>query len=238
MPVVMKMIVRVMPLSVLTGVLTGVFAFAAACSPSSGSPVEAIPLRYANYAPTLTASFQVVNSSATARQAVSLTASASGGPSPIVRLRYTWGDGTETDFAAVTGVVHAFAQAGSYQVTLFVTDSLGQTASAQRVVSVGVPVSGNIVQETAYAQKGRATTFRAELNYGSNTPQSDQTEIRWRISKSKPNGEPLALIASGSERSVQITWPDTGTYRVEAKLNGLAVPGQLLWRTITVVPKK
>jgi PKD repeat protein len=61
-------------------------------------------------------------------------------PSPpdgaIVQRRWMWGDGTAETITTAVGTTHAFADNGTYNVTLEVTDTWGQTAVVTRPVVV------------------------------------------------------------------------------------------------------
>jgi PKD repeat protein len=55
----------------------------------------------------------------------------------IVSYRWVFGDGTTSNDGPLTS--QAFANAGTYVVTLTVTDDLGSTATARQSVTVGAP---------------------------------------------------------------------------------------------------
>jgi PKD repeat protein len=54
----------------------------------------------------------------------------------IAQRRWSWGDGTANTITTATTVTHTFADNGTYDVTLEVTDTWGQTASLTRAVVV------------------------------------------------------------------------------------------------------
>ena len=56
---------------------------------------------------------------------------------PIVNYAWDWGDGTTDNFNASPAEDHDWAGAGSYSVTLTVTDDLGQRASTTQLITVG-----------------------------------------------------------------------------------------------------
>jgi hypothetical protein len=57
--------------------------------------------------------------------------------SRIVNYAWDWGDGTTDNFNAGASEDHDWAGAGSYSVTLTVTDDLGQRASTTQLITVG-----------------------------------------------------------------------------------------------------
>lgn len=57
--------------------------------------------------------------------------------SRIVNYAWDWGDGTTDNFNASAAEDHDWVGAGSYSVTLTVTDDLGQRASTTQLITVG-----------------------------------------------------------------------------------------------------
>lgn len=117
---------------------------------------------------------------------VSFTDSSSDANNDITQWSWDFGDGaTSTD----ANPVHAYAQAGNYEVTLTVTDSEGNTGtSMQTVVVSDVEIELSLVR----ANKTRLNTMRVELSW----PQVGEQALNvYR------NGELLGTTA------------DTGRYR-------------------------
>jgi hypothetical protein len=85
----------------------------------------------------LSTSFSFSPSTAEPGQTVIFTASTTGGASPY---DYSWdfGDGTS---ATGNGIVHGYAKAGSYSVSLSVTDSNGTRATSVQQVTIGTSTS-------------------------------------------------------------------------------------------------
>jgi hypothetical protein len=80
----------------------------------------------------LTASFSYAPGTLQPGQAVTFTASTSGGASPYVYI-WSFGDGSSATGASAT---HTYSKAGSYSVTLTATDSNSTTASSAQQVTV------------------------------------------------------------------------------------------------------
>jgi PKD repeat protein len=86
------------------------------------------------------AAFTTSPSSPTVGQLVAFNASAST-PAPgrqIVNYRWDFGNGTTQDTSGPT-TTHTYALAGTYTVTLVVTDDIGRTGTVNRTVTVAVP---------------------------------------------------------------------------------------------------
>ena len=107
--------------------------------------------------PPLSAGLTFSPASPDAGQSVSFTASASGGTSPY---SYSWSFG---DGGTASGnlVSHSFASAGSYTVTLSVTDSGGQRAQASKTVAVNAQLSGSFSYSPSSPLPLEAVTFSA-----------------------------------------------------------------------------
>ncbi|MCW3069902.1 MAG: domain containing protein [Solirubrobacterales bacterium] len=109
------------------------------------------------------ASFSFSPSPGTAGAAVSFNGAASRDPDGAI-TGYTWRFG---DGAIASGVApsHAYAAPGSYTVTLTVTDSAGQSASATQTVPVKAPPNSNFTTLRAKINpKTGAITFTALVN--------------------------------------------------------------------------
>jgi chitodextrinase len=81
----------------------------------------------------------------------------------IVRYAWDFGDGATANGVKVS---HVYAQAGSYQVSLRVTDDGGLSDSATLAVQIEEPVPANlppvaVIQGPATAQVGESITFNA-----------------------------------------------------------------------------
>jgi PKD repeat protein len=126
-------------------------------------------------------------------------------PSPagqaIAERRWTWGDATANTVTTAAATTHAFADNGTYAVTLQVTDTWGQSAAATRSVVV------RNVAPTASAgpdwrwREDRALTVTptvADVAGG-----RDPLTCSWRFGDGSPDAPGCAF---------NHTYPDTGTY--------------------------
>src|SRR3954470_19328557 len=69
-----------------------------------------------------------------------ITVNGSGSSHPagtIVGYTWTWGDGTNSALLTSSSASHTYAAAGTYQITLMVTDNASATASATTTVTIG-----------------------------------------------------------------------------------------------------
>src|SRR6266568_217751 len=111
----------------------------------------------------ISATFTVSPSSAEVGQSISFTASASGGASPY---SYSWGYG---DGSAGTGlqVTHTYNSDGTYQVTLTVADSLGNTGTWVAPVVVGTAsLQDGFTYSPTSPQPGDSISFTASARGG------------------------------------------------------------------------
>ena len=113
--------------------------------------------------PPISASFTLSPSSPSAGQSISLTASASGGKQPY---SYSWSYG---DGSTGTGLqsTHTYNSDGTYQVTLTVADSQGDTATGVEVVVVGLsPLQDGFTHSPTSPQPGENINFTASARGG------------------------------------------------------------------------
>lgn len=96
-------------------------------------------------------------------QGVASTFSISSG---IASYQWNWGDGTPTASATTPTVTHTYATAGTYQVSLTVTDKLGFTSTTTQPVSVTDGGTQAPVAQTGTATQvdGQGATLNGTVN--------------------------------------------------------------------------
>ncbi|OLD79043.1 hypothetical protein AUF62_00765 [archaeon 13_1_20CM_52_20] len=113
--------------------------------------------------PSISATFTVSPSSAEVGQSISFTASASGGAPPY---SYSWSFG---DGSAGTGlqVTYTYNSDGTYQVTLTVADSLGNTVTGVSPVVIGTaPLQAGFTNSPTSPQPSDSINFTASARGG------------------------------------------------------------------------
>lgn len=108
------------------------------------------------------------NRASALEQGVNSTFSISSG---IAAYRWNWGDGTPATSAGTPTATHAFATAGTYQVSLTVTDHLGFTSTTTQQVSVTDGGTRAPVAQTGAATQmdGQGATLNGTVNPESQT---------------------------------------------------------------------
>ncbi|MEM3549420.1 MAG: PKD domain-containing protein, partial [Thermofilum sp.] len=99
---------------------------------------------------------------------------------PLSPYTYKWdfGDGntiTQQSSATQQTVTHSYTSAGTFTVTLEVTNSRGETGKAQKQITVGTPVARpptvtSLTASTTTPAVGENVTFTATATTGANTP--------------------------------------------------------------------
>ena len=110
----------------------------------------------------LTVGFTIAPSSPSAGQTVYFNATAGGGVSPYT-YSWTFGDGGS---ATGPSVIHAYAGAGTYTVTVIATDSLGRTASNQKLLLVTGPLTASFTFSPTNPAIGDTVTFSGTASGG------------------------------------------------------------------------
>lgn len=154
-----------------------------------------------------------------------LDASSTTSPVPVKQFWVNWGDGQSTSRANPYGAAHTYAWQGTYQVYLTVTDTLGNTSVATRMVSVGPAPYADIllldvppVAKTPQRWMIGAGTGLVGVNY----------RTAWRMYRLI--GTSRALVASDTGRTVTFSLPDSGSYRLELRVTVPAAPATVVWR--------
>jgi len=106
-----------------------------------------------------TAALSVSPSSGTAPVTVSADASgSSAGSSPISTYSFAWGDGNSTGQQAGATAGHTYSSAGSYPVTVTVTDGNGLTSQASQTVTVSAQQQGSNARYISQIATNYSTT--------------------------------------------------------------------------------
>ncbi|MFB6285517.1 MAG: PKD domain-containing protein [Candidatus Bipolaricaulia bacterium] len=138
---------------------------------------------------------------------VTFDASASSTPQgEIASYQWDFGDGTTTEESQPT-VTHTYQQAGDYTVALTVTDSQGNTASAQQSITV---LQGNERPQATFSvdveqpQAGQAITFDGT---GSSDPDGQIQNYRWTLGDG-------TVMEGANQATITHTYQEPGTYQV------------------------
>jgi PKD repeat protein len=138
---------------------------------------------------------------------LSVNASTSSDPEGGV-LSYAW---TFGDGATATGVTadHAYAAAGSYPVTLTVTDPQGLTATATRTVQVSEPVNLPPTAEFTHTENGLTVSVNGG---GSSDPENAALSYAWTFGDGATATGVTAshAYAAGGTYEVTLTVKDAG----------------------------
>ncbi len=136
---------------------------------------------------TPTASFTAIPSRGEAPLAVAFDASASYDPDGHI-VSYIWNFGDGQDGTGAEGF-HIYENAGTYTVTLTVTDDDGAMATASRVITVKVPDNiAPIVDFTATPRSGEAPLTVVLNATASSDADGTITAYKWNFGDGSPSG--------------------------------------------------
>lgn len=122
-----------------------------------------------------TVSFTVTPVAPVAGQQASFTATTTVAPNhQITRFDWTWSDGT-TSQSSSASINHTFTNAGTYVVTVTVTDDLGQTASS----SGSVTVTSGVTASFTYSPTDPKTVDTVQFNGSASAAPAGATITTW-----------------------------------------------------------
>ncbi|HTS33340.1 MAG TPA: PKD domain-containing protein [Thermoplasmata archaeon] len=155
--------------SAVVGVVPHVYQSAgsmvATCSGTDGEGVQLAGAVSLTISPKLDSSASVNSTAAAPGTSLAFTAAGSNGSGAYPWLNWTFGDGSN---GAGPAVDHAYSSIGTYTAVVAVTDSNGETASAQVVVTVtNISVT---LESSPSATVGAALTFTAVGSGGAGGP--------------------------------------------------------------------
>jgi PKD repeat protein len=154
-------------------------------------------------------SFTATPSSVFIGQNVAFNASASTDPGGTI-TDYKWDFDNSGKFATDTGATstttHAFAQPGTYNVTLKVTDNKGQQETTQRTVNVANTATAKLSAMMNPVGAGQADTLSAA---GSSSEGGTITDYKWDL-----DGNGTYETDTGTTPTVSKTFATVGTFTV------------------------
>ena len=165
--------------------------------------VNLTPSAPANQPPTAAFTFSPANPMV-GQQVLFNGSSSSDADGSVVSYRWDFGDGTTSGPSGASSVYHAFAAAGTYTVTLTVTDDGGLTDSTSQTVQVGAPNQPPVAAfsfSPAHPMAGDWVQFDGSASFD---PDGTITAYSWNFGDGS--------TASGVSRYHQFTAP--GTYTV------------------------
>ena len=123
----------------------------------------------------------------------------------LTQYRWTWGDGTAVTTSASPLTTHAFTSAGTYTITLTVTDDAGQTNTVSQSLTIGV------IPTAAFTSSPSAPGVSQQVNFDASAstaaPGHSITNYQWNF------GDGSAL-ASGASPLATHSYSAAGTYTV------------------------
>ena len=173
-------------------------------------------------APSIPTGLSVNPTTATAKLAQTFTASATAAPNHrITSYQFIWGDGdSNTQNSPV--IQHTYQQAGSFLLTLTVRDDLGQSATANQVITV----SSGLTATFTTSKSGTTVTFDASGS--SSQVASTITDYAWDF-----DGDG-SYDTNGSNPIVSHDYGANGTFRVTLKITDNRGATQTSTQTVTL----
>lgn len=141
----------------------------------------------------------------------------------VVDYVWNWGDSSPTSVGAAAN--HTYASAGSYQVTLTVTDDDGATGSTTKTVTVTAPPPANVAPTAAFTATTNGLTVSVN-GTGSTDTDGTISSYEWNFGDTPPGAD------TGSTTSY--TYPAAGTYTVTLTVTDNAGATATTTRSVTV----
>ena len=132
------------------------------------------------------------------RAAATYSSSSYSITSGIVSYQWSWGDGSTSPAGATAAGSHSYATAGTYQVSLSVTDKLGFTSTVTHQLAVG---SGTTTPPGVTTSRASAVTAQGAVLNGSINPQNQAVQYKFVYGSSPgalSQSTPLATGPSGT----------------------------------------
>lgn len=156
-----------------------------------------------------TARFTTPGSIVAGSAAAEFNGSASQASSSIIKYNWEFGDGGKAETSGPT-VSHPYVTAGSYTVTLIITDEVGETATASHVVTVEPAVTvGKKPEETPKTGEGEAPkteTPKGPVEYPQGTGKPKALTNAQRLAKAlaackkKPKSERASCVKRAEKK--------------------------------------
>ncbi|MFN0159735.1 MAG: PKD domain-containing protein, partial [Burkholderiales bacterium] len=182
---------------------------------ATASTTRQVTVSPANVPPT--ASFTTTPSSTTVGQSVSLNAGASvDTDGSIVNYQWDFGDGTSFPAVGVTNASpttsKSYAAAGTYTITLTVTDNGGATTSTTRQVTVNVP--GNVPPTASFTSTPSSTTVGVSVSLDAGASvDSDGSIVNYRWDFGDGTSFP-AVGATNASPTTSKSYAAPGSYTI------------------------
>jgi PKD repeat protein len=173
-------------------------------------------------APSIPTALSVSPTTATAKLAQTFTASATAAPNHrITSYQFVWGDGdSNTQNSPV--IQHTYGQAGSFLLTLTVRDDLGQSATANQVITVSSGLTASFTVTVA------GTTASFDASASSSATASTITDYAWDFENDG------TYDTNGSSPTVSHDYGSSGTRTAKLRITDNRGVTQTATQTVTI----